>query len=49
MWICRLYHTDCLISIYDKSKLIAQIQSDEAKAILVCQTCNDYQQREGFA
>ena len=42
MWICRLHKADCLESEYDKSKLIAQVQTPEAKSILCCAVCSDY-------
>lgn len=42
MHICRLHKADCLESTYDKSKLIAQVRTQEAKDILVCETCDDY-------
>lgn len=41
--ICRFFKADCLQSVYDKSKLIAQVGTDEASEILVCEICERYQ------
>lgn len=46
LFVCKLFKDTCIESIYDRSKLIAMVDTDESKETRVCETCDSYAKRQ---